>query len=336
MENKENINKNMNNQVDDFLSCAEIFSVTEVKSAIIIHQNYPKILQVKASIDKILTDDDRVLPNLIANEERYLPGNPDYFRFIQDDVKPHMRKIVADWMLEVCQEMGCLPPVFCLAVNYMDRFLSTCRIQKNHLQLLGAVCLFLASKFKETVAIPSEKLVMYTDFSVSLAQLKDWELGVLRKLQWDLSSITAIDYLDFVLPNLPSTMEDITSLRCHVETIIALCYTNYNFSYTKPSVIASAAIAVAVRSLVPQLSIERANEFLDSLQSMTLVDTSDLELCSNAIIQHLPAYLTTHSSQDDIQQTIEDQVNSENNSNTLNNNDSITSDSFCTLMVQTC
>lgn len=341
MENKENVYINiddikMTNQVDDFLSCAEIFSVTENKNEIIIYQNIPKILQVKASIDKILTDDDRVLPNLITNEERYLPGNPDYFRFIQDDVKPHMRKIVADWMLEVCQEMGCLPPVFCLAVNYMDRFLSSCRIQKNHLQLLGAVCLFLASKFKETVAIPSEKLVMYTDFSVSLAQLKDWELGVLRKLQWDLSSITALDYLDFVLPNLPSTL-DISTLRCHVETIIALCYTNYSFSYTKPSVIASSAIAVAVRSMFPDISEQSANEFLDSLQSMTLVDTSDLELCSNAIIQSLPAYLTTHSQTPDLSQTEAHEVNAENNSNTLNNNNSnVVNDSFCTIMVQTC
>ena len=71
-----------------------------------------------------------------------MPVQPDYFRHVQADIKPHMRKIVADWMLEVCQELCCQPEVFCLAVNYMDRFLAICRYlnephhgPKNYLNL---------------------------------------------------------------------------------------------------------------------------------------------------------------------------------------------------------
>merc|ERR1712038_1569471 len=61
--------------------------------------NYPP---VRADCDTILLKDDRVLQNLLRNEERYLPLRPQYFRTVQVEVKPHMRKIVADWMLEVC------------------------------------------------------------------------------------------------------------------------------------------------------------------------------------------------------------------------------------------
>ena len=117
-----------NNREDErYLSCSEIFSdaVVEVKPAPPPHP--PKLLLIRATVDKAMAEDERILPNLINNEERYLPGNPDYFRFIQVEVKPHMRKIVADWMLEVCQELGCQPEVFCLAMNYMDRFLAKCR-----------------------------------------------------------------------------------------------------------------------------------------------------------------------------------------------------------------
>merc|ERR1712217_525544 len=78
---------------------------------------YPKVLQVNAQIDQTLVEDNRVLLNLIRNEARYLPKYPDYFRSVQVEVKPHMRKIVSDWMLEVCQEMHCPPEVFCLAMN---------------------------------------------------------------------------------------------------------------------------------------------------------------------------------------------------------------------------
>ena len=58
---------------------------------------------------------------------RYTPTPSEYFSKVQIEIKPHMRKIVSDWMLEVCQELCCQPEVFCLAMNLMDRFLAVCR-----------------------------------------------------------------------------------------------------------------------------------------------------------------------------------------------------------------
>merc|ERR1711953_1574378 len=140
-------------------------------------------------------------------------------------------------MLEVTNE--CSPPeVFCLAINLMDRFLAKCRIQKSQLQLVGAVCLFLASKFKETSPLTSDKLAMYTDFSASPEDIKEWELLVLYKLKWDLCASTGLDYLDHILPRLPiSSSADIKTLRRQTETAIALSSTHYVFSYVRPSVI---------------------------------------------------------------------------------------------------
>ena len=281
---------------EGYLSCSEIFSDTiqNKPSAQTYQKSYPKVLQVKAQIDKTLTSDDRVLTNMIKNEHRYLPSHPDYFRSVQLEIKPHMRKIVSDWMLEVCQELGCQPEVFCLAMNLMDRFLARCRIIKSQLQLLGAVCLFLSSKFKETAPIPSEKLVMYTDFSVTLEEIREWELIVLHKLKWDLCSSTALDYLDHIIPRLiihPSV--DHAKLRRQTETIIALTSTQYIFSYVRPSVIASSAIAVSLRCLVPNFSEDGARQFLTSLQTFSRANTTDLEACSSAMIQTLPSYLTT-------------------------------------------
>lgn len=53
----------------------------------------------------------------------------------------------------------------------MDRFLSVNPIGKSRLQLLGAVCLFLASKLKESNPLTADKLVLYTDRSISYDQL---------------------------------------------------------------------------------------------------------------------------------------------------------------------
>ena len=52
------------------------------------------------------------------------------------------------------------------------------RIGKSQLQLLGAACLFISSKFKALEHISSEKLVMYTDFSITCQELKVKKLYV--------------------------------------------------------------------------------------------------------------------------------------------------------------
>lgn len=54
----------------------------------------------RAYEDPILLRDDRVLQNLLKTEDRYLPSQ-NYFKCVQTDIKPFMRKMVATWMLEV-------------------------------------------------------------------------------------------------------------------------------------------------------------------------------------------------------------------------------------------
>lgn len=54
----------------------------------------------RAQTDPTLLFDDRVLQNLLTVEERYLP-QCSYFKCVQKDIQPFMRKMVATWMLEV-------------------------------------------------------------------------------------------------------------------------------------------------------------------------------------------------------------------------------------------
>lgn len=55
-----------------------------------------------ARADPNLLGDERVLQNLLRTEERYVPSS-SYFECLQKDISPPMRKIVAEWLLEVRQ-----------------------------------------------------------------------------------------------------------------------------------------------------------------------------------------------------------------------------------------
>lgn len=75
--------------------------------------------------------------------------------------------------LQVCEENHCQEEVFLLSLSYMDRFLACTSIGKNHLQILAAACLLLASKLREPLCrgLPVELLVIYTDNSITRRDL---------------------------------------------------------------------------------------------------------------------------------------------------------------------
>ncbi|CAH1160223.1 unnamed protein product [Phaedon cochleariae] len=187
---------------------------------------------------------DRVLKNLLKTEDRYVLPYPASLS-VQKEVTAEMRKIVAEWMMEVCEEQKCQAEVFSLAMNYMDRFLMCCSILKTQLQLLGTACMLLASKLRESRPLSGEILVYYTDHSVTKQQLWSWELLVLSKLKWDVAAVTPHDFLKHLLNRLPK--EDSWNISyeivlSHAKTLITLCAREFVFSRYHPSIIACACL----------------------------------------------------------------------------------------------
>lgn len=122
--------------------------------------------------DPTLIRDSRVLANVLLAPDMSQVKCTNYFEILQPELKPHMRKIVAEWMMEIAEDQGCQPDVFPLAISYMDRVLARVAIKKSQFQLLACVCLFIASKFKETSPLCVDKLVVYTDFSTTDMEIR--------------------------------------------------------------------------------------------------------------------------------------------------------------------
>lgn len=242
-------------------------------------------IECRAIVDPVLLNDDRVLHNMLGQEEKYTPSTP-YFSCVQKDVTAPMRTIVSNWMLEVCEAQKCQEEVFPLSMNYMDRFLSVCPIVKTQLQLLGTACLLLASKLREPEHLSASQLVGYTDHSFTEADLWSWELLVLSKLKWDMSAVTPHDFFDHILRRLPvdTVSWDIGMIRRHTQTFIALCARDYQFSLHPPSMIASASLAAALHGLEwTKRSGVSLDELLARLQHITGIEKDYLQTCLSQI-----------------------------------------------------
>ncbi|CAL1545123.1 unnamed protein product [Lymnaea stagnalis] len=244
----------------------------------------------RAIKDPVLLNDKRVLANLLSTEDKYLP-HTNYFNCVQTDIQPYMRKMVTEWMAEVCSEQKMEEEVFPLSVNYLDRFLCIRDIKRTRLQLLGAACMFLASKLKETSPVSGEQLVLYTDNSITLEELTDWESQILQLLKWDLSAIVPNDFLDHILHRMPLTKSIQSAIKRQAQTFAALCATDVKFMVTPPSMIACAAVRTALRNL----NCDNGRELL-TLHDITGNDMDLIRDCTEQVEQTISNCMSSYSS----------------------------------------
>merc|ERR1712038_1598856 len=147
---------------------------------------------VPASSDPVLTQ-DRVVEVMLGQEET---RKIDYLATMQPELRPHMRRIVTDWMLEVCEDQEAGTEVFLLAVHYLDTFVSSTLIRKSQFQLAAATCLLIASKMlPHSTPFLTSSLVDYTDNCYTKQEIVAWEVLILHRLQWNLTTTTAASML---------------------------------------------------------------------------------------------------------------------------------------------
>ncbi|XP_031624692.1 G1/S-specific cyclin-D2 [Contarinia nasturtii] len=229
---------------------------------------------------------ERCLENLLKSEETHPVLN--FYNNPQCEIKPEMRRIVAEWMMEVCEENRCQEEVFILALNYMDRFLALTPVPRTQLQILAAACLLLASKLREPSVrgLPADLLVFYTDNSITRRELIQWELIVLNKLKWNISSVTPLDFLEHLLVRLPINKQhtDVSKIKKHAQAFISLAAREHNFSIYSASTTAASSIAASLYGMNwHRKSGISISSLLDMLKDLTGVEKEYLETCMNKL-----------------------------------------------------
>jgi cyclin A len=99
------------------------------------------------------------------------PVNVNYITHVQSDINFAMRSILCDWMVEVVEEYSMQQQTLYLAINYVDRYLSTQFVKREKLQLLGVACMLVAAKYEEIFPPAVDDFVYIADNTYTRAEV---------------------------------------------------------------------------------------------------------------------------------------------------------------------
>uniref|UniRef100_A0ACD5Y1F4 Uncharacterized protein n=1 Tax=Avena sativa TaxID=4498 RepID=A0ACD5Y1F4_AVESA len=142
----------------------------------------------------------------LATEAEHMP-RADYAERLRDGgVDLRVRTDAVDWIWKVHAYHSFGPVTACLALNYLDRFLSLYHIPEGKgwmTQLLSVACLSLAAKMEET-SVPQSLDLQVADarYVFEAKTIQRMELLVLRTLKWRMQAVTPFSYIDYFLHRL--------------------------------------------------------------------------------------------------------------------------------------
>ncbi|KAM0872166.1 hypothetical protein ACQ4PT_038901 [Festuca glaucescens] len=142
----------------------------------------------------------------VATEAEHMPREDYAERLRAGGVDLRVRTDAVDWIWKVHAYYSFGPVTACLAINYLDRFLSLYHLPEGKAwmtQLLSVACLSLAAKMEET-SVPQSLDLQVGDarYVFEAKTIQRMELLVLSTLKWRMQAVTPFSYIDYFLHQL--------------------------------------------------------------------------------------------------------------------------------------
>ncbi|XP_065024112.1 cyclin-D6-1-like [Musa acuminata AAA Group] len=197
-------------------------------------------------------------------------------------IDPSARRNAVSLVLQAQFNCNLDPFVACLAINYIDRYLSKREIPIEKpwiVRLLSISCLSLASKMKKTCK-PLADFLREEYFVFDAQTIRRMELLVLEALDWRMRSITPFSFLrfftSFFSPAQPPLLQ---ALQAHATEILLKTQNEMKVLEFKPSVVAASALLSAAFEFFPV----QFPAFRSALASCEFVNEEELRECSSAM-----------------------------------------------------
>lgn len=182
---------------------------------------------------------NEIFPYLHELEKKTLP-DPGYLHK-QTQLKPKMRSILVDWLVEMHQRFRLLPETLFLAINIMDRFMLMEVVQIDKLQLLATGSLFIAAKYEEVFSPSVKNYAYYTDGSYTEDEILQAEKYILTILNFELNYPNPMNFLRRI-----SKADDYdVQLRTLGKFLLEVTIVDHHFIGFLPSLCSAAAMYIA-------------------------------------------------------------------------------------------
>ncbi|KAF8115798.1 hypothetical protein N665_0025s0246 [Sinapis alba] len=196
------------------------------------------------------SDDEETLREMIDKERQHSPSDDYLERLRSGDLDSNVRNQALDWIWKAWEELKFGPVCLCLAINYLDRFLSVHDLPSGKawaVQLLAVSCLSLATKIEET-KVPELKHLQVGDplFVFESKYIQRMELLVLNVLKWRLRAVTPCSYIRYFLSKINGYDQELYSRQISISLqVIASTTKGIDYLEYRASEI-GAAVALSV------------------------------------------------------------------------------------------
>ena len=219
--------------------------------------NFSPVMKENMPLPALLWADNREVWSAMLQKDH------DYqrdFTYIQKHPKlrPRMRSVLLDWLIEVSEVYRLHRETFYLAVDFVDRYLSKqTNIAKTRLQLVGVTSLFVAAKIEEIYPPKLAEFAYVTDGACTGEEILAQEVNLLTTLNWKLSPVTPISWVTTYLQIAHKNAKANRRLKhdesfefpqfagihlCRVAELLDLCCLDMDFLKFQSSVLAAAAL----------------------------------------------------------------------------------------------
>ncbi|XP_046448620.1 G2/mitotic-specific cyclin-B-like [Daphnia pulex] len=166
-------------------------------------------------------------------------------------IKPHMRTILIDWLVEVHIRFKLLQETLYLTVATMDRFLQVePSVVRHDLQLVGLTSMFIASKFEEMYTPEIDDFVFMSDKAYTKKEVLRMELRILKALDFNLGRPLPLHFLRRYTKAATHVYDWVDVLHHTLSKyLMELSLPEYEFCHVMPSQLAAASLCLSLKIL---------------------------------------------------------------------------------------
>lgn len=220
------------------------------------------------------------LPSLFQAESDHMPTE-NYIRNLMSEVSDfNLRREVISIILQFNYDFE---PVLCyLAINYLDRFLSSQGMPQSKpwiIRLLAVSCVSLAAKMKETEFSMAD-LHPEGGLIFDAVTIQRMEVLILGALNWRMRSITPFSFIPFFISLFKiKDPQLIQALKARATEIILKAQTEIKILEFRPSIVAASALLSASHELFPM----QIQSFKRAISKCSCVNSETLMSCYSII-----------------------------------------------------